>query len=333
MTEILENPFQDIALAYHKTAVLKAAVELDIFTLIGADAVTSNELSEKAATSRRGMRILCDSLAVMGLLEKHGGTYKTATIWRRYLDTASAACVAQSIEFFAAPEIAHLVLDDPASFVRRGGSEGLAQMAPEHPIWARFAKVMTPIARVTAKRAAAQLAAHPGPLVRVLDVAAGHGLYGIEIARARPDAVVTFVDWPGVLALAWENAKAAYLNDRYRAVPGNAFEVDWGTDFDLAIVSNFLSHLDRDECVALLRKVRSSLSRQGRACAIEFVPHEDRVSPPLQAMFAFWMLATTPGGDAYTATDLDQIAKAAGFAGASVRPLRPTPQSLVMFET
>lgn len=85
--------------------------------------------------------------------------------------------------------------------------------------------------------------------------------------------------------------------------------------------------------MALLRKVRSSLSRQGRACAIEFVPHEDRVSPPLQAMFAFWMLATTPGGDAYTATDLDQIAKAAGFAGASVRPLRPTPQSLVMFET
>jgi hypothetical protein len=52
----------------------------------------------------------------------------------------------------------------------------------------------------------------------------------------------------------------------------------------------------------------------------------------MQAMFAFLMLATSPGGDAYTPTDLDEIAKAAGFRGATVRPLRPTPQSLITFE-
>jgi ubiquinone/menaquinone biosynthesis C-methylase UbiE len=205
-------------------------------------------------------------------------------------------------------------------------------LAPDHPIWLRYAKAATPIARVTAKRAAAQLATRLIPPAAVLDVAAGHGFYGIELAKAFPEAVVTAVDWPSVLDLASANATNAGVGERYRAVAGNAFEVDWGNDFDLVILANILHYFGADECAAILRKVKSSLSPRGQACAIDFVPDEDRVSPPMQAMFAFLMLATSPGGDAYTSTDLDEIAKAAGFLGATTRPLRPTPQSLVMFE-
>jgi hypothetical protein len=333
MTDSWDNPVFDAALAYQKTAALTAAVQLDIFTLLGAGAATSDALSEKAATSSRGMRILCDFLTVIGLLEKHDGKYRVAPAASRYLDRASPACIASSIDFFAAPEMVQLMLDDPASYVRRGRSEGPGHLAPDHPIWLRFAKAMTPISRLTAKRAAAQLATRPGPLVTVLDVAAGHGLYGIEIARARPEAVVTAVDWPPVLELASTNAVIAGIDDRFRTIPGDVFEIDWGAGFDLAIVANFLHHFNPEKCATILRKVRASLSPRGQACAIEYVPNEDRVSPPLQGMFAFCMLATTPGGDAYTPADLDDIAKAAGFAGASVRPLRPTPQSLVIFET
>jgi hypothetical protein len=115
-------------------------------------------------------------------------------------------------------------------------------------------------------------------------------------------------------------------------VGGSAFEVDWGHNFDLVLLANFLHHFGRDECIAILRKVRSSLSAKGQACVIDFVPNEDRVSPPMQAMFAFWMLATTPKGDAYTLDDLNNIAKDAGFDGARGRLLRPTPQMLVLLE-
>lgn len=332
MTDSWDNLVYDAALAYGKTAALTAAIQLDIFTLIGAGATSSDALSEKAVTSSRGMRILCDFLTVIGLLKKEQGFYSLAPAASRYLDRASPACIAGSLDFFAAPEMMRLMLDDPASFVRRGGSEGLRHLAPDHPIWLRFAKAMMPIARLTAKRAAAQLAARSGPITAVLDVAAGHGLYGIEVARARPEAVVTAVDWPPILELASTNAVISGVADRFRTIPGNAFEVDWGTGFDVAIVANFLHLFGPEECATILRKVRSSLSPTGQACAIELVPRDDRVSPALQAKFAFWMLATTPGGDAHTPADLDKIAKAAGFAGAAVRPLRPTPQSLVIFE-
>lgn len=329
-----DNPAYEAALAYQKTAALTAAIKLDILTLIDAGAATSDALAERTATSGRGIRILCDFLTVIGLLTKQDGAYGVTEAGKRYLDRSSPSWMGSSIEFFAAPEMLRLVLDDPVSYVRRGGSAGLAHLAPDHPIWRRFAKAMTPIARLSAKRAAAQLAIRPsGSPAKVLDVAAGHGFYGIELARVLPEVVVTAVDWPGVLELACANARDEGVSERFRTVAGSAFEVDWGSEFDLVILANFLHHFSPEDCATLLRKVKSSLSPQGRACAIDFVPDDDRVSPPMQAMFAFWMLATTPGGDAYTLADLNEIARAAGFRGATTRPLRPTPQSLIMFET
>ena len=54
-----DNLVYDAMLAYRKTAALTAAVKLDIVTLIGGGAVSSDALAEKTAASSRGMRILC----------------------------------------------------------------------------------------------------------------------------------------------------------------------------------------------------------------------------------------------------------------------------------
>src|SRR5260370_37285926 len=95
---------------------------------------------------------------------------------------------------------------------------------------------------------------------------------------------------------------------------------------------NFLHRFDHETCTGLLKKVRASLGPEGHAMAVEFVPNEDRVSPPFPASFAFHMLATTPKGDAYTPSGLAEMARGAGFRGVSIRPLPPSPESLVIFE-
>src|SRR5262249_24592598 len=89
--------------------------------------------------------------------------------------------------------------------------------------------------------------------------------------------------------------------------------------------------LDHDSCVALLRKVRESLMPGGRAAVVEFVPNDDRVSPRFTAMFSFQMLGTTPHGDAYTAREFENMGRAAGFAYVTLKPLPPTPQSVILF--
>ncbi len=330
MSDTSVNPVYDAALAYQKTAALKAAVQLDIFTLIGKDMITPDALALRTGASCRGLRILCDFLTVIGLLTKQDSSYGLAPA-ARFLDRSSPAAIGSIIDFLAAPEMLALFLNDPVSYVRRGGSDGLSNLASDHPIWVRFAHAMAPFVAPATKRVAAYVATLPVPPRTVLDVGAGHGLYGIAVAKAAPAAVVTANDWPGVLAVARENAKNAGIDDRFRTVAGSAFDVDWGRGFDLVLLPNFLHHFGRDQCISLLRKVKSSLSATGQVFAVDLVPNQDRVSPPIQAMFAFNMLGSTLCGDAYTLRDLDEMARDAGFSGAGARPLPPTPQTLVVF--
>src|SRR5216117_3855249 len=58
--------------AYQKTEALRAAVDLDLFTAIGAGAATAKAIAARCAASERGVRILSDFLVVHGLLTKDG---------------------------------------------------------------------------------------------------------------------------------------------------------------------------------------------------------------------------------------------------------------------
>jgi ubiquinone/menaquinone biosynthesis C-methylase UbiE len=165
---------------------------------------------------------------------------------------------------------------------------------------------------------------------RVLDIAAGLGLFGIAVALANPNATVIAQDWENVLAVARENAEKSGVANRLRLLSGSAFEVDFGAGLDLVLMPNFLHHFDPATCVALLRKVHDALVPGGRVAIVEFVPDESRVTPAIPAAFSLKMLAHTPGGDAYTYAELDRMCRDAGFTATEVKPLPPMPQSLVL---
>ncbi len=148
---------------------------------------------------------------------------------------------------------------------------------------------------------------HSASSLRVLDIAAGHGMFGVTIAQRNPRAEVVAVDWAPVLTVATENAKSLGVADRYRTIPGNAFDVDYGTGYDVALLTNFLHHFDKDTNISLLRKVAAAMKTGGRIVILEMVPNEDRVSPPLAAGFALTMLAGTPSGDAFTLREFETV--------------------------
>ena len=158
----------------------------------------------------------------------------------------------------------------------------------------------------------AQLLASDPPR-RVLDIAAGHGLFGITLAQKFPEANIVALDWAAVLAVAQENASKAGVESRYTQLPGSAFEVDFGKDYDVILVTNFFHHFDPPTCEQLMKKIHSALTPGGRCVTLEFVPNDDRVSPPISATFAMTMLASTPAGDAYTFAEYDRMFRAAGI--------------------
>src|SRR5262245_55820971 len=186
--------------------------------------------------------------------------------------------------------------------------------------------MIMPPAEVNAERVAGT-----GDL-KVLDIAAGHGFFGITIAQRNPRAEVVAVDWPSVLAVATEHAHAGGVQDRHRTLPGDAFKVEFPGEFDVALVTNFLHHFDAATCTGFLKKVHAALKPGGRVVVLEFVPNPDRVSPPVPASFSLTMLAGTPSGDAYTLDELRLQLEQAGFRQISAHGL-PIPQTVVMGTT
>jgi 2-polyprenyl-3-methyl-5-hydroxy-6-metoxy-1,4-benzoquinol methylase len=331
INNLSSNPVYDLCLSYQKTAALQAAIRLDIFTTIGDQSLSADDIAKQSDASPRGVRILCDFLCVIGLLQKESNIYFLSADAKRLLDRKSPYCLADIIDFYAAPEIVSRVMNDPSAYVRTGGAAGMANVSPDNPVWVRFAQAMVPFASVTAKRTAAYIVRRAMNPRRILDVAAGHGLYGIEAAAAVQEAVVTAMDWASVLDVAKRNAASAGVADRYRTIIGNAFEIDWGENYDLILLPNILHHFDRPGCVQLLGRAKKSLNPDGSLFVIDMMPNPDRVSPPEQAAFAFIMLATTPQGDAYTCEDYEAMAKEAGLVLVESRALPPTPQTLMVF--
>ena len=330
MADISPDLFMDAVLAYQNTAAIKAALELDLFTEIAKGNATAEKIAQATGAAVRGIRILCNCLVARGHLEKQHDQFRLTPSTAAFLARSAPSWMGGVAEYLAAPEMIDLLLGDPAVYVRNGGSVGLANNAPDHPIWVKFARAMGPSRVPLAKKIASEVA--PLSPREVLDVAAGHGMFGIAIAQTVADVRITAVDWQAVLSVARENAEAAGVSGRYRTLAGSAFDADWGNGFDLVLLANFLHQLDRDGCVTLLRKARKSLSSGGRAVAVEFLLNEDRVSPRFSAMFAFQMLGSTPRGEAYTVREFEEMGREAGFGKLIAKPLPPTPQSLILFD-
>jgi len=231
--------------------------------------------------------------------------------------------------FLAHPTITRS-FEDVADKVRKGGATlGDSTVDPENPIWVEFARYMAPMFAVPASITAPRVTI-PGVPAKVLDVAAGHGLFGIHVALHNPVAEITFQDWDNVLDVACDNAVKMGITGRFNTIPGSAFEVDLGTGYDVALLPNFLHHFDLATNVTLLEKVRGALKPGGLAAVIEFVPNEDRVSPPDGALFAMRMLGTTPSGDAYTFAEIDDMLRSAGFCQSESSSLAPAHQTLIL---
>ena len=276
MRDSSENLVFDIATAYRKTAALIAAVKLDIFTMIGSE-FDDHWMILCPEPERRDVDCgFCVTTSRHRVAKKAKFALFPHTHRWNVFGRSIPFAMGKSVDFLAAPEMLDLFLSDPASYVRRGGSSGLAHVSPDNPVWVRFAKAMMPFAAATAKRVVAYISTLPDPPYTVLDIAAGHGLYGIEVAKTFPDALVTAVDWAEVLTVARANAEAAGVADRFRMVAGNALDLDWGGDFDLILLPNFLHHFDFDTCASLLGKVKSNLAAGGQALSVDFVPNEDR---------------------------------------------------------
>jgi SAM-dependent methyltransferase len=193
--------------------------------------------------------------------------------------------------------------------------------------WVTFARTMQPILR-NAAEFLAEVVVRDGAPAKVLDVAASHGLFGFAVARRAPGCEIVALDFPSVLEVTKEHAAAEGI--AISAIAGSAFTADLGTGYDAVLVTNLYHHFSVEDCVALMKRFREALKPGGRMLTLEFVPDEERLTPPAPAQFALMMLTNTPLGDAYTFGDYNRMLDAAGFGAREMMDVPQSAQRLIV---
>lgn len=317
--------------AYYRTAAVKAAIELGLFEIVGERGMTVAGIAQACAASERGIRILCHYLVSIGFLKNRDGMFFMTVDMAMFLDPKSPGYLGDSIQFLLSPYIMGAFSD--LTSVIRGGQISLSAdgvVAPDHPQWVTFARAMQNMMSLPSMLLAKVVEPRPAGPIRVLDVAAGHGRFGIATALRNPQAHVTFLDWDNVLDVARDNVRQAGIGARCEFRPGNAFEIELGQDYDVILLTNFLHHFDRADCERFLRKVHAALKPQGRVLTFEIIADEDRVSPPMAAIFSMMMLGTTPAGEVYAFSDLRDMFAASGYSKVELQAIPPARERVVV---
>src|ERR1043165_5277267 len=225
-TSVAQQPspqlfFQTIN-AYQRTEALKTALELEVFTAIGEGNTTAAQIAKRTGASEKGVRVLCDFLTIMGMLTKQGNEYALTLDSATFLDKRSPAYLGGTIGFFNTPELLE-GFRNMTEAVRRGGTaiDNEGTVKPDNPVWVKFARAMAPMMMMPAQLIPKLVDPNPDRKLKVLDIAAGHGLFGIEFAKNNPQAEIHAVDWKAVLEVAKENAQQAGVADRYHTIEGS----------------------------------------------------------------------------------------------------------------
>lgn len=297
--------------AYWRTAAFTAAVDLDLFRVLGRGARTAAELARALHADAAAVRTLCDALVSMGFLHSSRGRYCRTSRAVRFPEAPSAGALAALPRFFKAPPVKR-AFASLSETVRRGPSaEGAASRVG---VWTSFAEQTSALRQQLADDIADCLVGRRLVGGRILDIGAGGSPLGIALLRRARTASLIAQDRAAVVAVARRRAAAAGVGDRLVTLPGDALTVDWGGPFDLVLMVNVLDYLAGADRARLLRKARAALRPGG--CLVVAAPllDDSRQSPPDAVAYALMLLALQSPGQPSTTRELRQWLRRARFA-------------------
>lgn len=295
---------------FRASRVLLTAIELDIFSALSGGA-TAEAVARKLGADGRGVLILLNALAGLGLIRKSNGVFANGERADEFLREGAPRDCRLALKHRVRlwdrwTDLTGCVLrggpDESRAAGGRGGGQTEAFIA---------AMEFGASLRAPAMAAALDLAG----VRRVLDVGGGSGGYSVALARAKPDLQATVLDLPEVTALTRSYVKAAGLEGRIVTVDGDIFKDRFGEGFDLVLISSIVHIYNAVENVAMFKKARAALRPGGRVVVQEFILDDDKTGPLFAALFAVNMLVATSTGNSYSEEELRGLLSDAGFSG------------------
>jgi len=313
--------------SYVPPLVLETAIRHRVFDVLDAGPKTVKETAEATGTSERGLRAIMNVLVGLEFLAKgEGGRYA--------LTPESAAFLVSTKPGFQGGILTHasrqlipkwLQLTEVVATGKPAAA--VNQQGPGTAFFQQFVVDIFPMSYPSAKVLAEHLHLTGG--AKVLDLAAGSGVWGIALAESSPGVTVTAVDWPDVLPATRATVGRFGLIDRYDFVGGDLLEADFGQGHDVALLGHILHSEGEARSRKLLKKTFDALAPGATIAIGEFLVEDDRSGPLGSLFFATNMLVNTDEGDTFSFEEISAWLGEAGFVKARLLDA-PGPSPLVL---
>jgi ubiquinone/menaquinone biosynthesis C-methylase UbiE len=322
------------AWGYVPPLVLEAAIRHRVFDVLDGGAKTVKETAAATGASERGLRAMMNLLLGLNFLAKGDGE-------RYSLTPESAAFLVSTKSGFQGGIFKHASTQLIPKWLQlnevvRTGKPATAfnQEGDGSDFFQQFVVDIFPMSYPAPQALARELALgndnnDKGEKVRVLDLAAGSGVWGIALAESSPGVTVTAVDWVDVLPVTEKTVAQFGLTERYAFVAGDLAEADFGSGHNVATLGHILHSEGEERSRALLRKTFEALAPGGTIAIAEFLVNQDRTGPVGSLFFAANMLVNTDNGDTYSFEEIGSWLKEAGFTNARLLEA-PGPSPLIL---
>jgi predicted O-methyltransferase YrrM len=296
---------------FRPACVLGAAAELDVFTMLGDEAVSGQQLASRLGSDLRATCTLLDALAALRLLEKQDNRYRVPEALRPLLTAGTPQTVLPMVQH----QMNCLRTWAQLAWVAQTGQSASRQASirGEAADRAAFIAAMHSVSGPVADDLVARLG--PPKFKHLLDVGGASGTWTLAFLRAVPDSTATIFDLPDAIRQAHERLNTSGLVERIGLASGDFYQDELPPGADLAWVSAIAHQHSRQHNRELYAKVYRALEPGGQIMVRDFVMKPDRVQPADGALFAINMLVNTETGGTFTFEEFAEDLGAAGFAG------------------
>ena len=318
------------AWGYAAPLIIEAAVRNRVFDQLDAGPKTLEETAAATGASARGLRAIMNALVGLELLTKDsGGRYALAPDAATFLVSTKPSYLGGFIRHTSKQLIPKWL--DLAEIVRTGKSNSnVNQENQGAAFFHEFVSDLFPFSYPVTQVLASELGLDRAPqTVRVLDLAAGSGVWGIGLAQRSRHVQVTAVDWPAVLEVTRNTVARFDLTDRFTFVAGDLGTADFGKGHNVATLGHILHSEGEAAGRALIRKTFDALAPGGTIAVQEFLVNDTRTGPPNGLIFAVNMLVASDVGDTWSFNEIAGWLREAGFENARTVDA-PGPSPLIL---
>ena len=312
--------------------MIHAALQNGLIDELSRGPKTIGELTAKCGVSQRGATAVIEGLLGLGLIVRDGDRFSLSPDTAAFLVAGKPGYLGGLLRHLLGlmeqnwvklPEVVKTGKPPASVNEQTEGTEFFSDFVED------LFHMNYPAAKALAETLAASGSPAKSGAIRVLDLAAGSGVWGIGAAHVFPNAQITALDWPGVTQVTRKVAAKNNVGDRLRTIDGDIQKTEFGGPYDLVTLGHILHSEGEAASRKLLKKVFAALKPGGKVAIAEFVVNDDRNGPPLGLIFAVNMLLHTESGSTFSFGQMTAWLTEIGFVSPQQIPV-PGPSPILV---